>query len=530
MEKQYQNPILPGFFPDPTICRSGEDYYLATSSFELFPALPVFHSRDLVHWKPLGYALDRPEQVYLDANLFSGGMMAPTLRCHNGTFYMICCNFADRGNFLVTANDPAGPWSDPLFLPEVDGIDASLFFDTDGSSWVTSTGSFDFPDGREQAIWGARFDPQTGKLLTEKKVLWRTALRGAPSPEAPHLYHIGDWYYLITAEGGTEHYHSVAVARCREPLGDYAGCPANPVLTHRHLGKNFPIGNPGHADLVETQNGQWYAVLLASRLVDGFHKNMGRETWMVPVAWEDGWPVFSPGTGRVEWSYPAPLLPEDAPQEPLPETDDFAGSTLAPCWAFWGTPYQDFWKLEEGSLKLRTLARPLARPLRRIQLTSERRYDDNVACLLRRQCQPNFDAACLLRSTPAEGESAGLLLLQQCNHQLRVEKRTGCIRVVLAECDTNCPPFLPQFKDSTRETVLTEIPCAAAGVVLRIAARGQDLSVFCDDRLLCRADGRRINPEALGPMTGTMVGMFASTEAAVPGGWAEFDWFRYRED
>ena len=527
MEKQYRNPILPGFYPDPTICRVGEDYYLATSSFELFPALPVFHSRDLVHWKALGHALDRTEQVYLDANLFSGGMMAPTLRWFNGTFYMICCNFADSGNFLITASDPAGPWSDPMPLPEVEGIDASIFFDRDGRCYVTSTGSFDFPEGREQAIWGARFDLQTGKLLSEKKVLWRTALRGASSPEAPHLYHIGDWYYLVTAEGGTEQNHSVMVARCSEPLGTYLGNPANPVMTHRHLGKLYPISNPGHADLVETQNGQWYAVLLASRLVEGFHKNLGRETWMVPVEWEDGWPVFSPGTGRVEWSYPVPQLPEDASQPPLPETDDFDGDALSPCWVFWGTPYQDFWRLEEGKLKLRALPRPLARPVRKISLEGvEKRYDDNVACLLRRQCQPNVDAACLLRFDPAEGESAGLILLQQCNHQLRVEKRVGCIRVTLAECSIDCPPFLPQFRDQTTERVLAEFPCTKGEIVLRMAVRGQDIALFCDDRLLCHVDGRRINPESLGPMTGTMLGLFASTEAGEAGGWAEFDWFR----
>lgn len=532
MKKEYCNPIIPGFYPDPTICRVGEDYYLATSSFELFPALPVFHSRDLVNWKQLGYALDRTEQVYLDANLFSGGMMAPTLRFHNGTFYMICCNFADCGNFMVTAKDPAGPWSLPMMLPEVDGIDATLFFDEDDTCYVASTAQFDFPDGREQAIWGAKFDPETGKLLSEKHVLWRTALRGAPSPEAPHIYHIGDWYYLLTAEGGTEQYHSVAFGRCKEPLGSYMGCPANPVLTHRHLGKRYPIGNPGHADLVETQNGEWYAVFLASRLVDGFHKNLGRETYMVPVEWEDGWPVFSPGTGKVEWGYPTPNLPQGELDERLPETDHFDSDKLAMCWNFWGTPYQDFWKVEDSCLKLKALPRPLARPLQKIDMSapSVKRYDDNVSCLLRRQCQPNFDASCHLRFVAGREESAGLMLMQQCNHQLRVEKRTDEIRVVLAECKMDCPPFLPMFVDTTVETVLTTVPCVEEKVTLRITGKGQDLSVFCNGDLLCHVDGRRINPEELGPMTGTMIGMFAATDEAEANSWAAFDWFSYTEE
>ncbi|MBO4888082.1 MAG: glycoside hydrolase family 43 protein [Firmicutes bacterium] len=529
MSRTYSNPIIPGFFPDPTICRVGEDYYLATSSFELFPALPVFHSKDLVHWKQLGCAQDRPEQVHVSSNLFSGGMMAPTLRYHNGTFYMICCNFAEKGNFLITAQDPAGPWSMPLFLEEVDGIDATIFFDDDGKCYVAGTGDLEFPDGTDRGIWAAQMDPATGKLLTEKKTLWRSALRSATSPEAPHIYHIGTWYYLLTAECGTEHYHSVVFGRCKEVLGTYEACPNNPVLAHRHLGKLYPIGNPGHADLVQTQNGEWYAVFLASRLVDGFHKNMGRETYMVPVIWEDEWPVFSPGTGKVEWTYPAPNLPEDEPVEPLPETDDFDSEKLAMCWCFWGTPYTDFWKLEESALKLQALPRPMARPLRSVISDSQIRKDDNAAVIFRRQCQPNFDAAAKIRFAAGEGESAGILMLQQLNHQLRVEKRAGEIRVIRAEAKTNGPVYLPDFKDETAEFVIASIPYEREEAVLRINATGQDISVFCNDEQICHVDGRLINPESLGPMTGTMVGMFACTEKEEAGSWAAFDWFRYRE-
>ena len=532
MEKRYANPIIPGFYPDPSICRVGEDYYLATSSFELFPALPVFHSRDLVHWKQLGYALDRTEQVYLDAHVFSGGMMAPTIRFHRGKFYMICCNFAEKGNFLITAEDPAGPWSNPLFLPEVDGIDASIFFDGDDQCYVCSTGHFEFPEGPGQGIWGAKFDPETGKLLSEKQRLWQSAVRGATAPEAPHIYHIGDWYYLLTAEGGTEHTHSVVIGRSKAPLGDYEGCPHNPLITHRHLGRLYPIGNPGHADLVETQNGQWYAVLLASRLVEGFHKNMGRETYMVPVSWENGWPIFSPGTGKVEWSYPVPELPEDAPAAPEPETDDFDGEKLDLCWSFWGTPYQDFWRLEDGKLKLLCLPRKTNRPMRQLSISDlpVPNYEDNVSCLLRRQRQPNFDACCHIRFASAGPDYAGMLMMQQLNHQLRVEKRAGCVRVVLSESSSAGVPYFPGFEDGTTETVLAEYPCGAAEANLRIRSRGQDIAVYCNDELVCRVDGRRINPERIGPMVGTMVGMFASAEGETPGGWAEFDWFRYSED
>ena len=160
----------------------------------------------------------------------------------------------------------------------------------------------------------------------------------------------------------------------------------------------------------------------------------------------------------------------------------------------------------------------------------EKRYDDNVSCLLRRQCQPNFDASCQLRFAPGADESAGLMMMQQCNHQLRVEKRAGEIRVVLAECKMDCPPFLPMFVDTTVETVLTAAPCYAEEVTLRIVAKGQDVSVYNNDVLLCHVDGRRINPEELGPMTGTMIGMFAATDGVEADNWATFDWFRYKEE
>lgn len=531
MQNYFTNPILPGFYPDPTICRVDDDYYLVTSSFEIFPALPIFYSKDLVHWQQLGHVLDKKEWLYVNVNHFAGGMMAPTLRYNNGTFYLICCNFADGGNFIMTAKDPAGPWNKPIPLPDVPGIDASIFFDDDGKCYVTSTGQFDFADGTEQGIWGAEFDPQSGKLLSEKKVLWRSALRGAPSSEAPHIYHIGDWYYLITAEGGTEHYHSVVVGRNKEPLGEYISCPHNPIMTHRHLGKSYPIGNPGHADLVQTQNGDWYAVLLASRLVGGFHKNMGRETYLVPVEWEDEWPVFSPGTGKVEFTYPIPDLPESPAPEIQSEIDNFDSDKLDMKWVFWGTPYQDFWKLEDGMLKLKALPHKMASPLKRIDMSvaPEKRYDDNVSCVLRRQCQPNFDACCKLQFDAKDEEAAGLVVLQQCNHQLRVEKRVREICVVLAECSVDCPPFLPSFKDSTQEHILAKYPYESDTVTMRIAADGQDLTVYCNDLLLCHVDGRRINTEDIGPMTGTMIGMFATSNEKESNNQALFDWFRYIE-
>lgn len=285
MNHTIKNPIIPGFYPDPSICRVGEDFYLVCSSFELSPGIPLFHSRDLANWEQLCYVLTPQNDFYVDKNCGNGGVMAPTVRYNNGTFYIINCNFSDQGNFIVTAKDPAGPWSVPHFLSDVPGIDASIFFDTDGTCYIMGTANI-WPDGKggmRQGIWAAEYDIENFRLASEPVALWGGAMAGVASPEAPHMYHIGDWYYLLIAEGGTEMYHSATVARSRSPLGPYEGNPSNPILTMRHMGKKALIQNAGHADLIETEDGLWYAVFLASRLIGGVSKNLGRETFIVPV-------------------------------------------------------------------------------------------------------------------------------------------------------------------------------------------------------------------------------------------------------
>ena len=307
MERKIKNPILPGFYPDPSICKANGEFYLVCSSFELYPGIPVFRSRDLAHWVQIGNVMTKDNGFHVKANTFTGGVMAPTIRYYDETFYIINTNFSDKGNYIVTAENPAGPWSEPHWLDDVPGIDASLFIDDDGSAYVLGTGNVvERADGSmDRGIWIAEFDLKEMKLAGEPKAIWDSALRNAASPEAPHVYHKDGWYYLVIAEGGTEHYHSVTVARSRDVKGWYEGFPGNPVMTHRHLGYGCEIANAGHADLVETDEGNWYAVMLASRTIGGYYKNLGRETYICPVIWERDWPVFSPGTGKLEWEYDA---------------------------------------------------------------------------------------------------------------------------------------------------------------------------------------------------------------------------------
>ena len=292
------NPVIPGCHPDPSVCHVGDDYYLACSSFEYFPGVPVFHSRDLVHWTQIGNALDRPSQLRLPPDTpASAGIYAPTLRHHDGRFWLIVTNVSDEGNLLCTATDPAGPWSDPIRLPGVTGIDPDLAWDADGNCWCTFAG-----------IDQVRIDPRTGRVFGPPQRLW-SGTPGAKYPEAPHLYRIGDHWYLLIAEGGTERGHGVSVGRGRTPTGPFEPCPANPILTHRST--DHPIQNTGHADLVRGPDGSWWMVLLGVRPrggTPGWHV-LGRETFLAPVSWVDGWPVVGE-LSLVQPAPPWPLQPE----------------------------------------------------------------------------------------------------------------------------------------------------------------------------------------------------------------------------
>lgn len=281
-------PVIPGFFPDPSICRVGDTYYLATSSFEYLPGVPLLQSTDLVTWTHIGNALTRPEQIAEHDGTGSSGIFAPTLRHHHGRFWLIGTNVNDlthgMGHFLVSAADPAGPWSDPIQIREAIGIDPDIAWDDEGTAHVTWC-SF---NPEQRGILSAPVDTESGALLAPARQLWGGV--GLASPEGPHLYHHDGWWYLLLAEGGTERGHAVTIARAKTIEGPYEPAPSNPILSHRSLA--HPVQNTGHADLVELADGSWAAVHLGVRprgQTPGFHVN-GRETFLVGVDWVDGWP------------------------------------------------------------------------------------------------------------------------------------------------------------------------------------------------------------------------------------------------
>jgi xylan 1,4-beta-xylosidase len=317
------NPVRPGFHPDPTVCRvdgaDGTWFYLVTSTFEYLPGLPVHRSRDLVHWELVGHVLDRPEQVDLAPVRDSGGLFAPTLRHDGERFLLVCTVVGGRegasGNFVATATDPAGPWSDPVWWPE-GGIDPSIL--VDGSRlWAHGTRVSPQPAWDQQTeVWVRELDPRTLVPFGEEHVVWSGAVHGAIWAEGPHLYRRGEHYYLLAAEGGTGYHHAISVARAEHPTGPYTGNPANPVLSHRQLGRGAPVQNVGHADLVDHPDGTSWAVCLASRWWDGGDP-LGRETFLVDVQWQDDWPVLAPLVGQLS---PEPALPvATGVHTPLPE-------------------------------------------------------------------------------------------------------------------------------------------------------------------------------------------------------------------
>ena len=318
------NPILPGCYPDPSICRVGDDYYLVTSTFEYLPGLPVLHSRDLVTWETIGHVVDRPGQLDYSRIASSGGLYAPTIRHHDGVFWVVCTLVDQRdasrgGNFLMTATDPAGPWSDPVWL-DADGIDPSIFFDDDGRVWVHGTRLARDPEWFHQTeVWVRELDPDSKKLVGPEHVVWKGAVKGVVWAEAPHIYKVDGTYYLMAAEGGTEFHHAESIAMSDSVTGPYVGSKGNPILTHRHLGRQHPVVGAGHADLVQAADGSWWAVLLAMRTYGGYHYPLGRETFLVPVVWEDGWPVVAPGVGKVPDTVEVPFAqgPARGPEQGL---------------------------------------------------------------------------------------------------------------------------------------------------------------------------------------------------------------------
>lgn len=417
--REYLNPVIAGFAPDPSICRKGDTYYLVNSSFTFFPGVPIYTSRDLLHWQHLGYVLDRESQLPLAGQRVSGGIYAPAITYNekNKTFYMITTNVG-RGNFYVKTQDPAKGWSEPIYLPKVGGIDPSFFFDKDGRAYIVNN---DAPSTEpryngERSIWIHEFDVRGDSIIGEQKELLRSGTHVQPNPiwiEGPHMYRIGKYYYLMCAEGGTGDWHSEVILRASvksDPTDPAAWeeCPHNPILTQRQgLDPRRPdiVTSAGHADLVQTPQGDWYAVFLGCRPYEADFYNTGRDTYMLPVTWQDGWPTILERGKAVPTVVPLtspvknPAPTADLLTGNFTYTDRFEGPELNMRWRFLRQP-TDCYQLGADGLTLRPSAGNI---LRR----------DPMSALFCHQQHNDFTAETSLTFAPrSEQQLAGFALLQ----------------------------------------------------------------------------------------------------------------------
>jgi hypothetical protein len=467
-----QRPVIPGFHPDPSICRVGDTYYLATSSFEYAPGVPIFASTDLRSWELIGHALDRPSQLDVSKAGPSGGIFAPTLRHHDGRFWMITTNWSDDGGqLLVWADDAAGPWSEPVRIPSAMGIDPDLAWDDDGTCLMSYAGFG--PEGGE-GIVQSPIDPLTGEVLAERRWLW--AGTGGKFPEGPHLYRIGDWWYLLIAEGGTERGHAVTIARSKSPQGPFESNPRNPLITHR--GTDEPVQNTGHADLVERPDGGWAIVYHGVRARGSspeWHV-LGRETFADDVVWDDGWPV---PTGHVE-----PALP---PDRAVPEALD---GGLPGSWVGASRFPSEFVTDEDGVVRVVSDGEPVF----------VGRRQEHLHARVRARLDVEGVGGIAVRIDPTHAVE-----VEVADGRVRAVWAVGAVRHVLGESDLPADGELELrlLADESGNPFLGRGPDVVVAGVLRDG-------IFTE---LGRVDGRYLSTEVAGGMTGRTVGVVCRSGA-----------------
>ncbi|MHA4866490.1 glycoside hydrolase family 43 protein [Duganella sp. PWIR1] len=504
----YTNPVLSGFHADPSVCRVGGDYYLATSSFEYFPGVPIYHSKDLVHWRQIGHALTRASQLKLTNTRSSQGIYAPTLRCHDGVFYMVTTNMEGGGAFYVHTKDPAGEWSEPVWLNDKTwGMDPSLFFDDDGKVYYTRHGG-----GERGGVYQAEIDIKAGKLLEQPRLIWSGT--GGVWPEGPHLYKQDGLYYLLISEGGTSYNHSLTMARSTTPGGPYTANPANPILTHRDH-PDLPLQATGHGDLVQTPEGKWWMPLLGIRPIANRH-HLGRETLLTPVEWNsEGWLTVNKGK-PLATEMSAEGLPPFAPWPTEPVRYDFSQPKLGLQWTQLRGPGDGLWSLGErpGYLRLKgssVTMNDIAQP----------------AFIARRQEHMRMRASTEVEFQPsAATHAAGLVLRQNENnyYELRItgtpQRRLELLARAGGVTSLQATAALPPGNGP----VQLQVESWADRYEFSYSASGANAPL----KMIGTVPTAPLSSESAGGFTGVFIGMYAegARQQAMPA--ADFAWFDYQ--
>ena len=520
------NPILSGFYPDPSVLKVGSDYYLINSTFAYFPGIPVFHSKDLKNWKQIGNVINRPSQMNFMGHRMTRGLFAPAIDYHNGTYYVTCTLIDKGGNFVVTSKDPAGPWSDPIFIPEARGIDPSLFFDGDKAYILYNS---DAPDNKPQysghrTIRMYEFHPVAKKVVGEEKILVNGGVDISKKPvwiEAPHILKRDDWYYLYAAEGGTSVNHSEVVLRSKSVWGPYVPYENNPILTQRDLApdRKDPITSAGHAQLVEGPDGKTYAIFLAVRPYKDNYYNTGRETFITPVEWKEGWPVASPDSKELKYTYSANFK-EVKQNNARPQSGNFEYTItfekeLDPALLFLRTCDSSSFSLSKKSgltLKLK--------PETCMEL-------GNPSFIGKRQQHLYCRAETALSfSTTSGDEKAGLIIFQDEKHFY-----------YLCQSVDEGKPVVQLFAGNAENTMtlLTQIPLSTKEkqLYLRIDAKGENYDFYYATKpnrwalMKENVDGKFLSTQVAGGFIGCVFGMYTTSSGRPTSNTASFSYLRY---
>ncbi len=507
---QYRNPILAGFYPDPSICRRGDDYFLVNSSFSYYPGIPIFHSRDLVNWKQIGHVLDRPSQLKLDGLGLSAGVYAPAIEYNasNRNFYLINTIIGGIGNFVVKTTDPFQGWGEPIRVPELNGMDPSFFFDEDGKAYIVHCG---IPAGApkwngHRAIWLHEYNTTTDKISGKGKIIADGGADTTQHPiwvEGPHLYKINGKYYLMAAEGGTSEGHSEVIFRSDKVGGPYVAWKKNPILTQRDLPKvrDNKVTSTGHADLIQTAKGEWMSVFLGCRPYGDEYYHTGRETFLLPVRWEEDFPVILERGKAVMpvVSHPNLATGGDLLTGNFSWRDDFDKPHLDLKWNMLRTPREQWWEVKDGNMSLEALPRSLD------QLV-------NPAFLGRRQQHLNFEAESGVQFGPKSGnELAGLAYFQNEKNYLVAGKtiRNGRPAMVL----------MGMMAGVEKELKVSEIPSmeAAKELIIYLKVKEGEASFYYGEKgrkrivLAEGIDVTSLSTKKAGGFVGASVGMYATS-------------------
>ncbi len=533
-QNSFLNPIIPGGYPDPSICKVDDTFYIVNSSFEYFPGLPIHKSTDLINWQLIGYGLHREEQCTKDVNLIdvqsNGGIHAPTIRHHNETFYIITTNVyyhedtktTDFVNFIITAKNPEGPWSDPHVLEGAPGIDPDLFFDDDGKVWYIGTHAPETPNfPGEGEIWLQEIDIEDWKLVGERHFLWRGACGGVWA-EGPHMYKRNGWYYLMIAEGGTSYNHAMMIAVSDSIKGPYVPNERNPILSTRHLSYDNWVHSTGHADLIELDDGRWYMVALGIRGDEERASNMGRETHLIPVQWEKEpfewkaikyeWPVVAPQTGKVERFNPA-LIKNTTQKRNSSFVDNFDSDQLNLAWNSRRVPTKNMYSLNADKGNLRLYNNP--------NVIKERQ---RASLMGFRQTESDFEYEAKMKFQPKSNNSeAGISLFQKDDNYftftLVKDKNGYSLQLKLAEPNAESELLKKIRLTNYGDLISFKVRSENHSYSFYYSLNGEDFILF---------EETKANHILSKGYTGAYLGVYVTGNGKSSKDYADFDWVSYK--